>query len=198
MTRTLRITALLTSIAALAVSAGLASEAASASTPIKAPAKPGHLVGKKHLKRHLKRPTGARLPLRNDEGEIEADEETGASSPSGSSTDYMFYRGGWVQESPRIYVVYWGDWSTANDPYNVQNQLWYFVRGIGGSAWARTLSGYGYKCTVGGMSCSSSSVMSGNPTGQFRNYWKDTSYVPLTPTRANLQAEAQRAAAHFG
>src|SRR5439155_12576328 len=116
----------------------------------------------------------------------------------GNSTDYMLYRGGWIQESPRIYVVYWGDWSTTNDTYNVQNQLWYFVHGIGGSAWARTLMGYGYNCTVGGMSCSSNSVMSGNPAGQFRNYWKDTSYVPQTPTRADLQAEAQRAAAHFG
>jgi hypothetical protein len=109
----------------------------------------------------------------------------------------MYYRGGWVQESPRLWIVYWGDWSLTNDRFNVQNRLYYFLNGVGGSAWANTLEGYGYNCTVGGMDCPRGTMIR-NPSGQFRNYWKDTSSVPLTPTRADMQAEAQRAAAHFG
>jgi len=125
--------------------------------------------------------------------------DRGESSANGNSTDPMLYQGGWVQESPHLYVVYWGDWSSTNDRYGVQNRLYYFLNAVGGTSWAQTLTGYGYNCTRNSYGCPSGSVMYKNPTGQFRNYWKDsTSYIPPTPTENDMAWEAQRAAAYFG
>ena len=114
------------------------------------------------------------------------------------SPNYMFYRGGYVQTAPRVYIVYWGDWSLANDPYNVQNQLYYFLRGVGGSNWNKTATQYGQGCTTGTYNCGSGATFITNPANQLQNYWKDNSYVPLTPTDADLKREAVRAAQYFG
>jgi hypothetical protein len=59
---------------------------------------------------------------------------------------YITYKGGWTQTSPRIYVLFWGDWSSKGDPYNVQNYLWRFYSGVGGSAWNNLNTQYGYSC----------------------------------------------------
>src|SRR5712691_4659223 len=144
---TSRLARLALALCAAAFVSAVATSVSSAASPIKAPPRAG--ANHRHSLTH--RPIGARLPVRNDLGEVEADEEDGASTASGSSQDFMRYRGGWVQESPQLYIVYWGDWSLTNDTYNVQNRLWYFLQGVGGSSWARTLTGYGYNCTVGGM-----------------------------------------------
>jgi hypothetical protein len=157
-------------------------------SPRSAPARPGAEVMRPDLRQP---PTPHHAPP----GPIE--DEAGESAASGNSTDYVLYRGGWIQESPTIYLILWGDWSLARDTYNVQNQLYYFYEGIGGSPYANVLTGYGYNCTVGTMSCPNG-VMFKNPTGQFMNWWKDTTTVPATPTDSQVQAEIARAAAHFG
>jgi serine protease len=136
------------------------------------------------------------MPHGKGQPSIEED-ESGESGADGGSGDYVLYRGGWIQESPKIYLVLWGNWTTANDTYNVQNRLPSSYTGSGGSAYADVLKGYGYNCTFGGMSCPSG-VMFKNPASQFMNWWKDTSTVPTTPTDAQMKAEAARAAAHFG
>jgi hypothetical protein len=145
---------------------------------------PGHRV-----------PVSPRVERPATDDDIEADE--GSISASSSSTDYMVYRGGWIQESPRLYIIYWGNWNAGNDVYGVGGRLYTFLRGIGGSPFASTLTGYGYNCTVGGVACPNG-VMFQNPTGQLKNWWYDTSYVPTQPTLTDLQNEAKRAAAHFG
>ena len=43
----------------------------------------------------------------------------------------MLYRGGPVQTSPRIYVVFWGDWSVPTDSLNVRGRLYWFLAGVG-------------------------------------------------------------------
>jgi serine protease len=136
-------------------------------------------------------------PLRGTRGETDEDETLGGSGPSGSSSDYMFYRGGWIQESPRLYLLLWGDWSMSSDRYGVAARLQIFLQNVGGSAWARTLTQYGYNCTVNGMSCPNG-VMAKNPTGQYRGLWTDTSTVPVTPSKADLNAEAVRFANAVG
>jgi serine protease len=178
-------------IAAVATLATLAASSTAAAASARIPIRPGA-----HPTRDAHRlPVSPRIEQPIEDEDLESDE--GGSSPSGSSSDYMVYRGGWIQESPRIYIVYWGNWSLSNDIYNVGGRLYSFLLGIGGSSFASLLTGYGYNCTVGGMNCPSG-VMFKNPAGQLRNWWYDTSYVPTQPTTSDLQAETQRAAAHFG
>jgi hypothetical protein len=111
-------------------------------------------------------------------------------------TPLIYSTNGWVQTSPRLYLVYWGDWST--DSYGVMNRLYYFYKGVGGSGWNQTQTQYGYNCAIGSTYCSSSAKMITNPANQLVNYWKDTSFVPATPTQAQMAAEAQKAANYFG
>jgi hypothetical protein len=126
------------------------------------------------------------------------EEERGASTGNTFSTDYMLYRGGPVQITPRIYIVFWGSWSTATDSINVAGQLYWFLKGVGGSAFNKTQTFYGQSCTVNTYSCPSTASYIQNPANQLKGYWYDTSPVPATPTQADVQAEALRAASHFG
>jgi hypothetical protein len=109
---------------------------------------------------------------------------------------YITYKGGWTQTSPHIYILFWGDWSSAGDPYNVQNYLWRFYSGVGGSAWNDLNTQYGYGCGAGAIGCASG-VRNQNPTGQLRNYAYDSSYVPVNPTFADVAAEAAKAKRYF-
>jgi hypothetical protein len=143
---------------------------------------------------------GSLLPAPNRAVRRIVEDEKPDSGPNGGSTDYVLYRGGSIQTAPRIYVVYWGDWSSTGDPYNVQNRLFYFLLGLGGSNYTKVLTQYAQGCYVGTYSCPSDAVHVTNPAGQFKsqNYWKDPSPIPATPTAAQVAAEAARAAAHFG
>jgi hypothetical protein len=172
----------------LIVAAGMAN--AAPATEHGAPPRPGFTPNRSSVRT----PPSPRVDA---EQQPQPEEENGASDANGGSSDYMYYRGGWVQESPQIYIVYWGDWSLATDRYDVRSRLWYFLAGVGGSQWARTLGGYGYNCTIGGLDCPRGTMIT-NPSGQLRAGWIDSSYVPWTPTKADLDAEAQRAAAHWG
>lgn len=117
---------------------------------------------------------------------------------SGTATTrtYMLYHGGLTQTSPHIYIIYWGNW-TSGDSYGVMNRLYYFFKGVGGSRWNATVTGYGSNCTVGTFSCPSSATMITNPANQLKGYWNDTRAVPSIPTQAQLAAEANQGAYHF-
>ena len=104
------------------------------------------------------------------------------------SPNPMYNQGnGAVQTDPRIYLIYWGDWST--DSYGVMNRLWYFYGGIGGSAWGKVMTQYQQGCTPRTWNCTG--AYAGNPAAPFKSYIKDTTHpVPATPTQAQINAEA--------
>jgi hypothetical protein len=127
----------------------------------------------------------------------EEDEQAAATISNTYSPNYMYNQhNGRVQTKPRIYLILWGNWSSSNDRYNVQNRLYYFYRGLGGSRWAAVMTQYRQGCTAGTWNCTG--AYAGNPSGNFKNWWKDNSAVPLTPTKNQIAAEATRGAAHFG
>jgi hypothetical protein len=127
---------------------------------------------------------------------VEDQDERGESTPNTFSTDYMLYRGGPVQTSPRIYVIFWGDWTT--DSLNVQGQLYWFLKGVGGSSFNAVQADYASGCNVNTFTCPSTATFIQNTPNQVKNFWYDASFVPATPTQGDVQAEALRAAAHFG
>jgi serine protease len=89
--------------------------------------------------------------------------------------------GGPVLKNPLVYVVYWG-WTS--DPNGEQAYLNSFLGGVGGSSWLGTVTQY-------------SSIT--NPSSQLAGTWSDnTNPLPAHPTDAQVQAEANAAAAHFG
>jgi hypothetical protein len=123
-------------------------------------------------------------------------DDRGASGNTGS-TDYMLYRGGPVQTSPRTYVVFWGDWSTTTDSLNVQGQLYWFLASIGGSSFNNKVAAYAQGCNLNSYTCPSTARYIQNKSNQLKNFWYDNSYVPARPTQADVAAEATRTAQHF-
>jgi len=97
----------------------------------------------------------------------------------------LSYHGGPVTTPPRVYVVFW-DWKT--DPQKVKPDLKAFLKGIGGSSWLSTTSQY-YSTSQGNIA---------NPTGQLAGTWADSTSIPAHPSDAQIQAEADKLAAHFG
>jgi serine protease len=104
------------------------------------------------------------------------------------SNNYMYNQGnGAVQTDPRVYLIYWGDWST--DTYGVMNRLYNFYRGIGGSAWGKVMTQYQQNCTPRTWTCTG--PYAGNPAAPFKGWYKDTTRpVPAMPTQAQINAEA--------
>jgi hypothetical protein len=88
-------------------------------------------------------------------------------------------QGGPVQNTPKVYVVFW-NWTS--DPSGEQAYLTNFLSDIGGSKWANTVLQYG-----GSM-----------PTNLLQGTWSDPSPIPSTPTEGDLATEAVNAAQHFG
>ncbi len=103
----------------------------------------------------------------------------------------LFYHGGSVQTTPQIYVVFWGFTAAGSDPYGEQTYLTNFLTGVGGSGWLNTVTQYYQKK-------SGVTTYIANSTGQLVNTWVDTASIPAHPTDSQVQAEAKRAAAHFG
>ena len=90
----------------------------------------------------------------------------------------LINHGGPVQTAPKVYVVYWG-WTS--DPSGEQAYLNNFLSSVGGTQWLSTVKQYG---------SGSNSTLSGT--------WSDSASVPSHPTDAQIQAEAAKAAGHFG
>ncbi|MDQ1455048.1 MAG: hypothetical protein QOH28_668 [Actinomycetota bacterium] len=136
----------------------------------------------------------SRRPLAERFGENE--EAEGAAS-SASMASYIKYSPGWTQTSPKIYVLFWGDWTATGDPYSVANYLTRFYQGVGGSGWNNIQTQYGYNCGSGAIGCANG-VRIQNNTNQFKGYAYDNSYLPARPTIAQMEAEAQKAANYWG
>ncbi|HSZ30645.1 MAG TPA: hypothetical protein VK784_12935, partial [Pseudonocardiaceae bacterium] len=94
-------------------------------------------------------------------------------------TGTMTNHGGPVQTAPKVYVVFW-DWTS--DPSGEQAYLTRFLQSVGGTSWLGTLKQYG----------------AGAQANLLAGTWSDTNPIPATPTDAQIQAEAARAASHFG
>lgn len=122
-------------------------------------------------------------PGHHDEDEDTPDVNNGEGQ-NATSTKLLGYHNGPTQTSPRIYLVFWGgSWTSTGDPNGVASRLHYFYQGLGGSSWGSVLKQYG--STAGTFT---------NPTGQYRGWLRDTTYVPAQPTQAQVAAAAQRAA----
>jgi len=140
-------------------------------------------------------PSHSPVEVRERKGE---ESEDGAASAS--LTTYLTYGrfgNGYTQTTPRIYVLFWGDWSSRGDPYNVEARLLAFYRGVGGSGWNLTQTQYGYSCGVGQLGCSSG-VRIQNTTNQLISYAFDSSLVPTNPTVSQMTAEVAKAVNYFG
>ena len=195
-----RVTALVAALG-VAVGGGIASAAANASsTPAGGPsgaggptstASPGAAGDRTTRPAEHAQPRGLRPPARH--GEVGP--EPSLPAPNTYSNAYLYnQKNGPVQTDPRIYLIYWGDWS--GDNLGVMNRLWNFYRGLGGAPMGTVLSQYQMGCTAGTWNCTGAHA--GNPSAPFKSYWKDPSYVPATPTQAQIEAEVRRAASVFG
>ena len=102
----------------------------------------------------------------------------------------LTYHGGAYVVGPRVYVVYWGDWSGSSpgsDPNNERQYLNNFLSVVGDTPWLDTLVQYNHS--------------DGNPASLLAGQWNDTSTVQATgsiPNQAQVEAEVDKAAAHFG
>jgi serine protease len=109
----------------------------------------------------------------------------------------VVYNGANVQTAPRVYIVFWG-WT--GDPSGQATYQENFFNNLGGSSWFGSQTQYCQSTSLTTLvSCGPGDAHVGNPTGMLLGTWSDsTNAVPTHPADADIQAEAQRAAAHFG
>lgn len=109
----------------------------------------------------------------------------------------MVYNGAGIQTAPKAYIVFWG-WT--GDPSGQATYQENFFSALGGSSWFNSQTQYCQSSNLTTLvSCSAGDSFVGNPTGMLLGTWSDnTNAVPTHPTDADIQAEAQRAAAHLG
>ena len=133
----------------------------------------------------------------------------------------MAYFGGHIQQSPKLYLVYWG-WDTPGafknsgqsscgtstsdtqnwpgcDPDGAGQQIYNFVDQLGGTSWADTQTQY-YENDANG-----NPVNITDPTNQLAGVWIDDSSHPtwtastaIGGVQTQLGTEAQSAVQHFG
>jgi hypothetical protein len=175
----------------LAIGIGAIAGTAEAANRSPSPPAPGKYPRPAKVKRY-QRPTA-------NNGTRDSDEDrTGTDAGNTYSSDFMLYRGGPVQTSPNLYVVFWGDWSWTGDPYDVEHRLLGFLKGVGGSGFNAIQTQYAQGCDVGRFTCQSTAVHIMNPPNQFKGAMYDSSFVPTTPTAGQVANEALKAARYFG
>lgn len=89
----------------------------------------------------------------------------------------LINHGGPVQTAPVVYLDFWG-WTS--DPSGEQPYLTNFLSSIGGNAWLNSVTQYGASTNV-----------------RFGGTFSDPTAIPTSPTDAQVQSAASRAAAHF-
>jgi len=151
--------------------------------------------------------------------------QPGATNPALSAANDLVYHGGnagpgaiGVETKPAVYLIYWGpQWAsgfqtadTDGKLYSsktLQNYLNSFFQNVGGSPWAGVQTQYCNGALPGSTSCVGDSGSVGNPKGQLKGVWTDSTAVPddiITLGLAEnlvddpIAAEAQRAVGHFG
>lgn len=125
-------------------------------------------------------------------------------APAINSANNLQFMGGSVLRTPKAFIIFWGpDWNTGwttggFTSAQAQTYISGFFGGVGGTAWANTQTQYCQGVARGSQSCPAGSQFVTNPTAQLGGTWVDTTTVPRRPTDAQVQAAAQRGAAHFG
>jgi len=126
----------------------------------------------------------------------------GGGKPHG--TNNLFSHGGAIEQSAKIYIVYWGpQWASgfSTGGYSsaqAQSYVGAYFGGVGGSSWANSTTQYCQGVPSGTIQCGSAGVHPTNPAGELLGTWNDTSAVPTSPTQGQISAEASALAAHFG
>ena len=119
-------------------------------------------------------------------------------------TSNLSYHGGSIEQSARVYVVYWGpQWAsgfTTGGYTSAQAQTYVqdFFGGVGGSSWANSTTQYCQGVANGTTQCGSSGTHPSNPSNELAGTWNDISSVPTSPTQSQIANEAASAASHFG
>ena len=112
-------------------------------------------------------------------------------------TNNLFSHGGAIEQTAKVYIVYWGsDWG-ANTA--ARSYIEGFFNGVGGSGWANSTTQYCQGVPSGTVQCGTAGVHPTNPGNELNGgVWNDTSAVPNSPTQSQISAEASALAAHFG
>jgi len=125
--------------------------------------------------------------------------------PGGGGVKNLQSNGGAVQQTPRVYISYWGpEWNTAGAPtatHTYADAMTYntgFFANVGGSAWNQVVTQYCMGVPRRTTTCPSGATFITNPSGQMWGAWVDTTAVPSSPSQAQIAAAAQRLADHFG
>src|SRR5438309_2651903 len=106
----------------------------------------------------------------------------------------LFYHGGSIEQSAKVYVVYWGpQWSAgfSTGGYTsgqAQTYVGDFLGGVGGSSWANSTTQYCQGVANGTIQCGASGSHPTNPAGELAGTWVDTSSVPSTITQSSIAA----------
>jgi hypothetical protein len=133
-----------------------------------------------------------------------------SSSQSGSAAANLLYHGGPVENSPQVFLSFWGsDWNGGSYVPAI-NYLEGFFGNVGGSPWLAVTSQYCSGAQSNATSCTGSAVKPiANPTGQLKGTWVDTQPVSYgsrasdcglqsqDPGDCDVMKAAQRAADHF-
>jgi serine protease len=98
-------------------------------------------------------------------------------APQAVITGPMINHGGPVEAAPRVFIVFW---DFTSDPSGEQAYMTRFLQTVGGSSWLRTVNQYGAGSNL-----------------SFGGVFNDLSAIPASPSDAQIQAEAQKAASHF-
>lgn len=99
----------------------------------------------------------------------------------------LYYHGGAIQPVPTVYVDFWG---FTTDPDSEQTRITSFLTALGGSNWLNTVTQYWEW---------NGSYITNPAANMIAGTWSDsTNAVPATPTTAQIAAETERAATHFG
>ncbi len=97
----------------------------------------------------------------------------------------MTYGGGPLLLNPKVYLVLWGNWQTA-DSFGEAGYLNRFFAGVGGTSWASTLTQY-----------SSRSGAITNTPNILKGVWNDTTTPPASLSDSVAAQEALAARQHF-
>jgi serine protease len=121
-----------------------------------------------------------------------------ARGPGGpQKTNNLKYGGGPVQTAPKVYLVFWGQWSTG-DPVAVRLQG--FLSGLAGAQdnWSTSTTQYCSGAPNGSTTCPSSATFITHPgSSPLAGTWFDGSPVPAGASQSQLAAEARRAVSNF-
>jgi serine protease len=126
-----------------------------------------------------------------------------AVTPATASVDTLVYRGGPVQVTPAVYLVFWGaEWTVEGDPAGEAAYLQHFYQGLYGSGdtWSGTTRQYCQGAPYGATSCPSGAQFVGGPSGSLlKGVWYDIA-EPSDPEggETTIGQEAIDAAVHFG